>query len=337
MFEKVIDELKALEQLKYMQIPIEPDQDGYIDKECPNTECLFQFKVLETDWTEKFRDEEVHCPLCNHTATSNKWFTTNQIEEGQERIKKYISSRLHNAFRETAKSFNSKQSRNGFLTMSMKVTGGHKSELILPIASAMEMELKICCKSCNSNYAVIGSAFFCPYCGHNSAEETFYNAVKKIKDKINNIPLIHSSLLSVSKDTAANTCRSLIETGLLESVVAFQRFNEVLFGRKFPEMQVRMNAFQKLDAGSEYWKNAIGLSYTDWITDTEMTKLMVFFQRRHLLAHTEGIVDQKYIERSGDLNYSIGQRIVIKEADVLECVGLIEKIVTVLIEKTSKL
>jgi hypothetical protein len=337
MFEKVLQELRAMEQLTQIAIPVEPDKDGYIDKECPNTECLFQFKVLEVDWKNKFSDEEVHCPMCNFTAASNRWFTTEQVEASKEKIQEHLASRLHNAFREDARRFNSRQPSNSFLKMSMKVDGGHKSEMILPLSSAEEMELKICCKSCSSRYAVIGSAFFCPCCGHNSAEETFFNAIKKIREKIANIPVIHTSLLSVSKDTAANTCRSLIETGLQECVVAFQRFNEVLFARKFPNVAVKTNAFQKIDVGGDYWKHAVGESYVDWISSKEMKQLTLYFQRRHLLAHTEGIVDQKYIDRSGDQVYGVGQRIVVKEADVLECVSIIEKIVTRLNFKTSSI
>lgn len=46
--------LRELENLGRQPIqykfPIEVDEDGYIDKECPNEECLFQFKIHNEDW-----------------------------------------------------------------------------------------------------------------------------------------------------------------------------------------------------------------------------------------------------------------------------------------------
>ena len=197
------------------------------------------------------------------------------------------------------------------------------------MASKDAMELKIQCKECNARYAVIGSAFFCPCCGHNSAEETFGNAVKKIEAKINNLDTIKESLLAaVGKDDAEITCRSLIESGLNDCVVALQRYCEVSFVKKEPTIKVRFNAFQNIDAGSDYWKQAIGESYPDWITQDEMKTLNILFQKRHLLAHTEGMVDQKYINNSGDTSYKIGQRIVVKPDDVNACLNIVIKIVS---------
>lgn len=337
MFEKVLKELERLKEMKQVTIPIHADGEGYIDKECPNEACLFQFKVLEEDWQNIFNSEKVYCPMCRHEANSKSWYTNEQLAEGREKIKGHITNRIHNAIREDAVNFNSRQSRNSFLSLTMNITGGKKDETILPLASKEEMELKITCQECNSRYAVIGSAFFCPSCGHNSAEETFANAVKKIKAKIDNVPHIKTSLETISKYTAAITCQSLIETSLNDCVVAFQRFNEVLFGRKFPATKVRFNSFQNVEFGAEYWREAIGETFNDWTNEKEIKSLKIFFQRRHLLSHTEGIVDQKYIDSSGDLSYKIGQRVVVKEADVNLCLSIIEKIIQALSNKTQNI
>ncbi len=34
-------------------IKIQSDDKGYIDRECPNEECLFNFKIKLDDWKEK--------------------------------------------------------------------------------------------------------------------------------------------------------------------------------------------------------------------------------------------------------------------------------------------
>lgn len=327
MFKKLIRELKELERAKQISVPIEADKDGYLDRECPSEECLFQFKVDEKDWEKLFKDDAVFCPLCRHEANSKSWFTTEQIEHGKEQALKHIHGRIDKALEQGAKDFNSKQPRNAFIKMSVKVTGTKPIHYIMPIPSKEEMQLKIQCKACNAKYAVIGSAFFCPCCGHNSAEETFDSSLKKIQDKIKNIPVIRKAVEAISKDEAETTCRSLIETSLGECVVAFQRFCEVIFTTRAPEKNLKFNAFQNIEVGATYWKDLLGETYYDWLTNNELTKLNLLFQKRHLLAHTEGIVDQKYLDKTNDNSYKVAQRIVIKEKDVFELITLLEKLV----------
>lgn len=326
MFDKLIRELKRLDKAT-ISIPIHADKDGYIDRECPSEECLFQFKVHEEDWKEKVRDEEVFCPMCRYTDTADSWFTSEQQDNAREQAAKYIKGLTGAALREGAKDFNRKQSRNSFIRLSASVKGP-SAYYILPIPSQEEMERKIESSACHTRYAVIGSAFFCPCCGHNSVEETFDNSVASIRSTIGHIPEVHKSLAIISKDEAINTCRSLIEKSLLDCVVSFQRFCEVVY-RKHPNAKAKVpfNAFQKLDVGGELWSDIFGESYTDWLSGYEYQRLNILFQRRHLLQHTEGIVDDKYITKTNDCSYNVNQRIVIKEKDVLELVGYVSKLV----------
>jgi uncharacterized Zn finger protein (UPF0148 family) len=331
MFEKFLKELKALEKTN-ISVPIETDEDGYVDRECPNEECLFSFKVDEEDWKELFTDEVVYCPLCRHEANSDSWWTTEQLEEARDRAIRHFESRVDKALTEGAKDFNSKQPKNSFVKIAMTVKGARSYSYILPIPSKDQMALKIKCKECNAKYAVIGSAFFCPCCGHNSADETFDNSIKKIEDKIKNLSLIKKAVEEISKDEAETTCRSIIETSLSEGVVAFQRFCEVTFSQKSPGTKIKFNAFQNLEFGGQYWKDYYGESYYDWLAESDYDELNILFQKRHLLSHTEGIVDQKYIEKVENDNYKVGQRIVIKEKDVLKLLNLIKMIVSKLRE-----
>ena len=65
-----------------MEIPVtlQSDRKGYFDRECPNENCLYTFKINMQDWEEKVSDEEVHCPMCGHIDTSEKWWTQKQLE-----------------------------------------------------------------------------------------------------------------------------------------------------------------------------------------------------------------------------------------------------------------
>jgi len=78
--------------------------------------------------------------------------------------------------------------------------------------------------------------------------------------------------------------------------------------------------------GSDLWKAEIGHSYVDLIGQAKLDQLKIYFQQRHLLAHQQGIVDQDYIDRSGDKTYATGQRLLIRDSVVREFADVIEEL-----------
>lgn len=93
--------------------------------------------------------------------------------------------------------------------------------------------------------------------------------------------------------------RMFLEKAIQDTGMSFQRLNEQLYQHHCGKI-ARRSAFQKLDAGSDLWKEEVGHRYIDLFGQTKLDQLRVYLQQRHLLAHQLGIVDQDYIDRSGD-------------------------------------
>ncbi|MFA7124069.1 MAG: hypothetical protein WC212_08520 [Candidatus Delongbacteria bacterium] len=327
MFENLIKNLENLNG-KEISVPILSDSEGYYDRECPDEECKYLFKVKSDDWENIVDDGAVYCPLCGIKSTKSHFATTSQLEFARKQAGAYISGIIHNSLVEGAKDFNRRQNRNDFISLSMKVTGQKRSTAILPVPAKDVFERKVICEKCNCNYAVVGSAFFCPFCGHNSVENTFDNSIATTEASIKYIPTIRDFLSKMNKDESEMTCRSIIEKSLCDCVTALQRYCEVSY-RRHPSAieKVPFNAFQKIDTGSKLWKDLLGQSYQDWLKSDEFTRFGVLFQRRHLLQHAEGFVDQLYLDKTKDHKYALGQRVIVKEADVLELSGYVKTIV----------
>lgn len=47
-----------------ISVPIQSDDKGYLDRECPNEKCLFIFKVNVEDWRKNFLDEKLFIVRC---------------------------------------------------------------------------------------------------------------------------------------------------------------------------------------------------------------------------------------------------------------------------------
>jgi len=323
MFEDLIKEMERMNG-QSVSVEIESDEKGYIDKQCPNEECEFIFKVNEEDWVNIFKDEAVWCPFCRHEALSDQWFTIEQVEHAQAEALAVMKGKIHNSLRSGAQKFNRRQPKNSFISMSMKVTGGPKRTHTIPANAADLMQLEIQCESCESRFAVIGSAYFCPACGHNSVTRMFRDSLRKIRAKKDGVGVVRQALIETAgKDEAELTCRSLIETCISDGVVAFQKYCEGMYEGygKAP-----FNAFQRLEQGSDLWKNAIQKGFDAWLSEEEIRSLGILYQKRHLLAHNEGIVDARYIQKSDDNTYKEGQRLIVSAKDVESLVTCLEKL-----------
>ena len=322
MFEETIRNLQQLNGMTVSVPPgIEKDAVGFIDRECPATDCKFRFKVHADDWRDIVTDEAVHCAFCGHTADSQKWFTQDQIEYAKKIALAQVKGLISQALRDDAQRWNQSQASRGFLKITMNVSS-QPMEVVLPAESTNPMRVQIGCSSCGCRYAVIGSAFFCPACGHNDADHVFQQSMSAILATLDAIPLVRQGL--ADPDVAENTVRLMIESGLQNAVTAFQRLAEALYLRRPTAGKPRRNVFQNLADGSAVWVTAFGHDYEAHLSATELFRLNLFFQQRHLLAHRDGLVDDDYVAKSGDATYRAGQRIVIREANVRECIQLIE-------------
>jgi hypothetical protein len=253
--------------------------------------CEFLFKVHEDDWRNIVRDEAVWCPFCGHEAASDSWWTHEQIEKAKEAAFAEVKHRVNSAMRQDAERFNRQQPRRSFISMSLRVDAKPK-EVVLPAAATDPMQLKIKCPECACRYAVIGSAYFCPACGHNAADLVFIQSLGTIRATLDNLSAIAAGL--PDRDLTENTVRLLTEDSLQRLVTAFQRFAEALYDKKPGQPKLRRNAFQNLEEGSRHWKNAFGNGYDVHLNPEELARLNRGFQQRHLLAHREGLVDADY-------------------------------------------
>ena len=336
MFENITKALKELQKGVSVQVKVALDDDGYLDRLCPNQECQSGFKVLFDHWRDKVRDEAAYCPICRLKTAAADFEYAEQAKYVKQAGVHHVKAKLAKAIAADAKKFNSSQPRKSFI----KLSAQHKSRpLPEPVCfKATEvMTQQSSCEECGCRYASIGSAFFCPACGHNSAVATFDGAVATIRKSLKNVVAIETMLAKAENiDAAKDFTRELIENNLQRLVASFQRFAEALFD-KHPKracFTVPTNAFQRITQSSDLWRQAIGVGYVDMLASDEFDDLTRLFQQRHLLAHREGIVDQKYIERSGDNSYGVGQKLVVRKKDVSRLADLVEQLAAELTSRT---
>lgn len=311
-----------------INIPVEfrADEKGYFDRQCPNEKCEYVFKIYMEDWKEKVSDNQVFCPMCGHTATCDKWYTFEQIKAAEEIAASYVQSYISNEFDKMFGKMARSTCGNKYVQITYK-PGKKVSFVNNPIGQRPEWELEISCEKCQTRYSVIGSAYFCPCCGYNAVERIFNESLDTIQKMIESIDDIHSTFeKSYGNDKAESMCRSMIEGTLGDIVSAFQKYAEEIYKQIMPTKKVRVNDFQIIEKGGNLFKEAIGNGYEAWLSQDEIAEINMLFQQRHIIEHNNGLIDDRYIQNSGDKSYRVGQRVIIKNKDAMRLLNLVRKL-----------
>lgn len=308
-----------------INIPIElkSDDKGYLDRECPNKNCLYKFKINIEDWKNIVSKDKVYCPMCGNTDIPDNWWTQEQLKECENIVQNFAMSYIQKELRKSFKSLEKSSSKY----IKIKYNPGRKITFVNnPIGQSDEWNLDITCKNCGTRYSVIGSAYFCPHCGFNSVEEVLNESLDTINKMLDSVQEMKEMFCNMyGKDKAETMTRSMIEGSIGDMVAAFQKFAEMKF-KDLSNKTVKVNDFQIVEKGSDLYRDAISYGYEKWLNEDELKEMNLNFQKRHILEHNNGIIDEKYIEKSNDTTYKVGQRVIIKIEDAYELLNIIKKL-----------
>lgn len=312
-----------------IKIPMtfQSDEKGYLDRQCPNRNCEFVFKINMEDWKEKIHGD-VHCPMCGYIASNDQWYTNEQIAVIRKNARNYavsmVQSMLNKSFSRLANSTRNNKYIKIVYKPSKKISIRNN-----PIGQREEWNLDITCEQCGTRYSVIGSAYFCPCCGYNSVEQVFSDSISRIEKMIKAQDFMYEKLADeYGVDEANKMCRSMLEGTLGDIISAFQKFakENLVHKSELDISKIKVNDFQIISKGNDLYDKHLRKAYSTCLSEDELTFMNILFQRRHILEHNDGIVDEKYIEKSNDLSYAIGQRIIVKKEDIICLVEIIKKL-----------
>lgn len=291
-----------------ISISIQPDEQGFLGKECPNSDCEGYFKVQPgTGLTEE--GLPVHCPYCGTSAPQDQFFTKAQIEYAQSVALHQITG----AFFRDLKSMEFDHRPRGGFGISLKVTGGPTP---IHYYRESELETEVVCQSCTLRYAIFGVFGFCPDCGiHNSLQ------ILQI-----NLELIDKTL-TLAESQPAEIQIKLVENCLEDCVSAFDGYGRELCrlhaGSAKNAAAAERISFQNLEEAQKSVLREFGVDIAAGLSHAQWELALASFQKRHLLAHSMGVIDQKYLNRSGDAQAVKGRKVKITAHDVRELLPVI--------------
>jgi hypothetical protein len=293
-----------------VKLPV--DENGLTSRRCPNADCKSIFKV-KFGTGLKGTNLPCHCPYCGHISEQSDFNTPEQIEYAKSVAIQQITSAIQRDLEAWGRELE-RSTRNGIISMSVDVTGH-----IHPIHYYQEkqLETQIICENCTLVYAIYGVFAFCPDCGvHNSLQ---------ILEK--NLELVEKELaLSLSGENKELE-QILIDDALENAVSAFDGFGRatcVAFASKAVDPdKAKEISFQNISGARQRVQGTFNFDIAAIIDNTQWELIIRCFQKRHLLAHTMGVVDEEYITKANDSSAIVGRKIVIRSDEVKDLVKLL--------------
>lgn len=293
------------------EISMSNDEEGFFGRECPDEECLGYFKIelgtgLDGD------DLPCHCPYCGHTGSHDTFWTQDQLEHARSlamrEVQKYVGDMLRSSLPR------SRPRRGDIFSVRLEYKPGRP----LPIYRYQEKELEttLVCTECGLRYAVYGVFAYCPDCGS-------HNSLQILQSNLD----LAAKQVQLAGSVGGDLGQQLIADALENSVSAFDAFGREIIsvnaniGRK-PELAKSISC-QNVDRLRERVRQAFEFDLAHGFTDLQWQQIVRAFQKRHLLAHRAGVVDEGYIRATGDESVAVGRKMQISESEVEEVLPLV--------------
>jgi hypothetical protein len=295
-------------------ISIKPDRDGFTGRECPNTECEGYFKV-QFGTGLKGKNLPCHCPYCGCTEDHGHFWTKEQIKYA----KSLAIRKITEAVTQDLKSLEFNHPPRGAfgIGISMKVKTGTPP----PIRYYREkqLETEVICDQCTLRYAIYGVFAFCPDCGqHNSLQILIKNLE------------VAGKMLDMVANVQGELADRLIENALEDCVSAFDGFGRelcrVCAKKAAAPAKAEKASFQNLEGARQAMQNLYSLDLEGVLAPDEWAAAVQGFQKRHVVAHKMGVVDEEYVRKTGDLHAVVGHKVAIGVDEIRELVSILIKL-----------
>lgn len=297
-----------------ISIPIQPDETGFTGRECPNPDCKGYFKV-EFGTGLKGENLPCYCPYCGHTASHDQFWTKEQIEYAKSVALRKITDAFHKDSKKLE--FDYKPRGSFGIGLSLKVKPGKLPSIRYYREKRLETE--VVCGNCTLRYTVYGVFAFCPDCGlHNSLHILSKNLELAVK------------MLDMAMTADADLAARLVENALEDCVSAFDGFGREIcrvHAKKSDDpARVEKISFQNFEGARKNLNELFKIDLAAILVGDEWKIAVRSFQKRHLISHKMGVVDEEYIRKTGDNQAVVGRKVIIGVDEVRKLVRILGKL-----------
>jgi hypothetical protein len=297
------------EQMR-VSVTIPRDEKGMMGRECPKCELTFKIKP---GTGLKGTNLPCHCAYCGYEADHRQFWTKEQIEY----VKSVAVHQFLHEFRdELNKAFDIPLLGPFGIRISMKVT---TQPYPLRYYHEPTLETDVVCDRCTLVHAIYGAFAFCPDCGsHNSLTILCRNLE------------LAGKMLKLAAAQESDLAEHLVGDALENVVSALDGFGRevcrVAATKAVNSTEVENVRFQNLIGARSRVKKLFGLDLMTFVPRQDWEFACLCFQKRHLLAHKMGVIDDDYVQATNDPAAVVGRKVQIGPEEVKRLIAVVRQL-----------
>jgi len=297
------------------EIRLEPDERGYLGRECPADGCSLRYFRI-TPGTGIEGEAPCHCPYCGHTAGHDQFFTRDQIEYARSVAMHDITSAVLDYLGATARRNSFRPTGGIGFGVSIEVTGEPH-----PVYRYREeeVETEVVCDRCGLRYAIYGLFGWCPDCGIHNSLQILERNLDLAERKL--------ALAGTADDDIAE---QIVADALQQAVSAFDSFGREACRAHADHATAPSDAesmgFQSIARARTRVQTLYGFDFAASLEAETWDHVCRAFQKRHLFAHKGGVVDEHYLSATRDPVATLGRRVPLSADEVMSTTGALRRL-----------
>lgn len=345
---------KTLEQHKVdgthdrmkLAIPLPRTQRGMVYRYCPKESCaprLFLLGQAPEDQKiitkgKRTVRRQPHtpgttCPYCGHDAPDDEFLFPGDIQATTDYIAWAATKDAADILGDAMKNMVQSVNRSGG-AIKVTYTPGRRD----PPPSAWREDLlrNLTCDTCSREYGVYAIGLFCPDCGATNLRVHFQREIDLITKQVRTAqtmqddPEFSYRLLGNAHEDVVTALESYLKT--IFRYVVKKRLPD-----KYDDLCSKKaigTSFQNVTRGQEQLEK-VGINLYENFKDEEMEILQLNIEKRHVIGHNLGVVDENYAKNAE--NEKPGQTVQLLATDINKFAGICERVVQHLAEKCPEL
>jgi thiol-disulfide isomerase/thioredoxin len=284
---------------------VQSDEQGMWGRNCPTCEKYFRTNHIIGATT---------CPYCYEIAPDLAFVSKEQLS--------YLTA-CYDAF---ARAYLHKKSTSvDMADITDEKIAWHYSEV--------KQQFHFVCQinGCKCQTDILGQYGYCPRCGLSNARTVFFQTVDKELARLEEVRSAVSDRHEREKIWEKMTVDAVSQFEALGKHLRRRLLRLPLTSNRRRELQ-NLNFQQPIDA-DRLLKQWFDIGTLEWVgtannpkrqvADPELPFIKVMVQKRHILIHNGGVVDQEYLDRTGDTTLQIDERIRVKSKEARRFLALI--------------
>lgn len=306
-----LDAYKTGETSNGMQLnmPLPKTPSGLTYRWCPNAECSprrFLFgdvrePAIAKNGAATRRDPHSNgttCPYCGTDGDDQDFIDPVDIEAAKDQVAWAMQEDVKDYLHGLLKSFNTRVGRGGagFLDVKMSVKASSNPP---PRPFRQDLLRDLTCARCDRRYGVYAIGLFCPDCGARNVSVHFKREMELVARQVE-LAERHSG------EHGEELAYRLLGNAHEDVPTALETYLKTLFRfaiqKRYPERRDELsskkglgNAFQNVERARKRFE-MLALDPFEGFSETEIDVLRLHIEKRHVVGHNLGLVDEHYAE-----------------------------------------